>query len=100
MSMTRKEVKAFLDNPDNWEIIPGNQYVQVALLDFKDLHIAQIMYRHDENLWRYYTKREDYTPRFEWPTLSFWYYDPENNSMLNSASLTEIMNKIYERDKA
>ena len=98
MAMTRKQVKEFVDNIENWRIIPGNQYVQVALLDFKGLHIAQIMYRHDINHWKYVTNHDDYVPRIEWPTLSFWFYDPENETMDNTVSRTYIENKIYERD--
>ena len=100
MTMTRKQVKEFIEDINNWRIIPGNQYVQIALLDFKDLHIAQIMYRHDLNHWKSVTSRDDYTPNISWQTMSFWYYDPESETMQNSTSQTEVMNKLYERDHA
>lgn len=100
MAMTRKQVKEFVEDINNWRIVPGNQYVQIALLDFKDLHIALIMYRHDMNYWKYFTNRDDYTPSIAWQTMSYWYYDPESETLLNNTSQTEVMNKIYERDHA
>lgn len=100
MPMTRKQVKEFVDNIENWRIIPGNQYVQIAVLDVKNLHIAQIMYRHDQNKWKYVTGREDYEPFICWPTLSFWFYDPEKETMEACVSRSYIENKIYEVLKA
>lgn len=99
MSITRKEVKKFVDNPDNWEVIPGNQYVQVAKLKHPILCVMQIQRRYDRNQWKYITKRDDYQPEIVWEGGSFWRYDRNTDVLICSISRTEVENLIYDWEK-
>ena len=100
MGMTRKEVKAFVEDPRNWYEVSGNRFVQTAILNYKDLHVIQIQYRHDLNHWRYTTKQDDYEPRLVWQGGTFWHYDPDTGALFYSISRTHLENKIYEMEHA
>lgn len=94
--MTRKQVKEFVEDLNNWTVIPGNEYVQLAVLEFNGLRFAQIMYRRDVNKWRELTK-QDYTPKIEWSPQSYWDFDSVTNTLGSNFSRTYIENRIYER---
>ena len=99
MAMTRKQVKEFVEDLNNWRIIPGNQYIQLAVLDFADLHFANIMERRDRSIYRYLTAQEN-APDIQWATGTYHIYDPENGVLVYSTSKSQIENKIYEVQKA
>ena len=99
MAMTRKQVKEFVDNIENWRIIPGNEYIQLAVLDFGGLHYANIMERRDRSIYRYLTAQEN-APDIQWATGTYHIYDPENGVLVYSTSKSQIENKIYEVQKA
>lgn len=99
MGMTRKEVKAYIDDPNNWAVIPGNEFVQCAVMEYWDLHIIQIQHKHDENAWKRATKYEDTLPKLVWQTGTFWIFDPETRALLYTISRTELENKIYSLEK-
>ena len=99
MAMTRKQVKAFLEDPKNWKEVKGNDFVQSSLLNYQDMHIVQIQHRHDLNAWKLISKHDGYIPRIVWQGLSYWAYDPETLALLYSVSRTELENKIYERER-
>ena len=99
MAMTRKQVKEFVEDLNNWRIIPGNEYIQLAVLDFADLHFANIMERRDRSIYRYLTAQEN-APDIQWATGTYHIYDPENGVLVYSTSKSQIENKIYEVQKA
>ena len=99
MTMTRKQVKDFVEDLNNWRIIPGNEYIQLAVLDFADLHFANIMERRDRSIYRYLTAQEN-APDIQWATGTYHIYDPENGVLVYSTSKSQIENKIYEVQKA
>lgn len=98
MGMTRKEVKAYLDDPKNWAVVPGNRFVQCAILNYWDLFIIQIQHKHDANAWKYRTMREAH-PQLEWQGGTLWVYDPDTDALLYTISRTELENKIYAEEK-
>lgn len=100
MAMTRKQVKAFIENPNNWLEVPGNTFVRAAKLIYPGMHIIQIQHRHDLNAWKLISKRDGYIPRLVWQGLSYWAFDPDTLALLYSISRTELENKIYERERA
>ena len=99
MAMTRKQVKEFVEDLNNWRIIPGNEYIQLAVLDFGGLHYANIMERRDRSIYRYLTAQEN-TPDIQWCWGTYHIYDPENGVLVYSTSKSQIENKIYEVQKA
>lgn len=99
MVMTRKQVKEFVKDLNNWKIIPGNQYIQLAVLDFRSLHFANIMERRDRSMYRYLTAKDN-SPEIRWEWGTYHIYDPDNGVLVYSVSHTEIENKIYEVQKA
>lgn len=99
MGMTRKQVKDFIEDINNWRVIPGNQYVQCAVMIYWDMHIVQIQTKHDANAWKYRTKQDDCKPLLEWQTGTFWIFDPDTDALLYTISRTELENKIYAEEK-
>lgn len=101
MAMTRKEVKEYIEDPTNWAVVQGNQFVQVAILRYPaDFDILQTQYRYDLNHWKRTAKRDDYQPRIVWQGGSFFHYDPKTSAMFNSISRTQLENMIYEMEHA
>ena len=99
MAMTRKQVKDFVEDLNNWRIIPGNEFIQLAVLDFADLHFANIMERRDISIYRYLTAQEN-TPDIQWCWGTYHIYDPDTGVLVYSTSKSQIENKIYEVQKA
>lgn len=95
--MTRKQVKEFLNNDENWTIIPGNLYVRLETLDYQDLHYAAIAHKHVANAYRLY--RSDEEPIVEFHRFSYHILDREHQALGYSVSMTEMENKIFERSR-
>lgn len=92
--MTRKQVAAFVDNDDNWTIIPGNDYIKLGTLDFGDLHYAVIFAREICNTLEIIRNGE--APRYKWRREFYYEYDPATKGLTYSTSNTHVKDKVYE----
>ena len=92
--MTKKEVRQFIDNPENWKVIDGNRYVRAALLDIGPLHYIKIEQRCITNHSEMFLHNAD--PETGFSSISYSNYDPDLECVLYSTSRTEMENRIYE----
>lgn len=98
--MTRKQVAEFVDNNENWKIIPGNEYIKLGTLDYGSLHYAVVFCKTLINA--YECERHGSLPKYEWRRDHYFEYDPGTNelkSLTYSVSNTLIKDKIYEEAK-
>ncbi len=49
MKLTRKQADEYVRDPANWEIIPGNEYVRAARMEFKGTTYIRIDKKSIEN---------------------------------------------------
>lgn len=97
--MTKAQIKDYIHDPDNWEVIPGNQYVQCARFKHPTIDLIKIQHKYDANEYRYFAGSDEVVPHPVWKGNSFWYYDPEKETLTYSISQTEFERKLYEEFK-
>ncbi len=92
MKLTRKQADEYVRDPANWEIIPGNEYVRAARMEFKGTTYIRFDKKSVENYFEAVIKKTEpvrtkFTPSEYTKMLEGGYSIP--------VSKTTITNEIY-----
>lgn len=93
-TMTRKQIKDYIEDPANWHTVPGNDLVQVQMLDFGNLHYAAIATKVILNITGILLNHEEPVTGFR--AMTYHRYDPELNCFRDTVSKTSMEKEIYE----
>ena len=97
--MNRKEVKDFIDNSENWEVVAGNEYIRLEILRFGSLAFGQI----DQNEILNHTEtiiHPEAAPVYGFKRQGYFYeLDEENHALGYSVSFTSVYDRIYKEQK-
>lgn len=93
MKMTRKQVDAYVDDINNWEIIDASKYLRLTVLRTGKHSFCRIGYRTVENKTEIYLHKAE--PETGWFDPSLYIFDEENDCIGYSTSITDIKNTIY-----
>lgn len=96
--LTRKQVREHVQDPANWEIIPGNDYVRAARMVYGSktyirVDNAQIINYANAFVW----KKEE--PEIGFRTLMYYRWNPAEGDC-NSISFTQLCDEIYQTSVA
>ena len=93
MKMTQKQVEAWIDNPDNWEIIDQSKYVRLSVLRTGKHSFCRIGYVHIANMIQIYRKESN--PEISWTDPLLYQFDEEHNCIGYNTSITDIRKTVY-----
>jgi hypothetical protein len=96
-TMTRKQIKDYIEDPVNWYTVPGNDLVQVQMLDFGNLHYAAIATKAILNITGIYLNHEDPVTGFR--AMTYHRYDPDLNCFRDTVSKTAMVNEIFKESR-
>ena len=96
--MNRKEVKDFIENDANWEVVAGNDYIRLEILRFGSLAFGQIA--QNEILNRTEMIIHQAEPVYGFKRMGYFYeLDEEHHGMGYSVSFTSVQDRIYKEQK-
>lgn len=92
--MTHKQVEAYLANPNNWHCVQTGDYLQMFVLEFRSIKVAQIRIFACINPWE-----ENRKPlRYDWKPLPN-YFEMTGEGIGYTVTETDLKRQIYDAAK-